>query len=153
PRKAHDRVIVVRLQPDKVEVEYRLEVDEWTVVFVDLPAVSDKVDLAKLKQPREFYEAFTRCYSPILADNLVATLAGKPLEFTCVKDGHEVADSLRCNFVFQAPCNPGPGEKHSFTFQEGNYELETGLIRLSLEAAARVKVLAKTEPDEELKNR
>src|SRR5262249_53896352 len=127
--------------------------DEWTVVFVDLPAVSDKVDLAKLTQPREFYEAFTRCYAPILADNLVATLDGKPLTFTCVKHGHEVADSLRCHFVFRAPRKPADGEKHSFTFQEGNYELESGMIRLSLEAGEGVKLLEKTEPDEELKNR
>ena len=70
PRRAHDRTIVVRLQPDKVIVEYRLEVDEFTVVYDDLPAFSDQIDLTRLTKPDEFYDPFTRCYAPVLAGNL-----------------------------------------------------------------------------------
>src|SRR5579871_2940187 len=66
PRLSHDRTIVVHLTPDAVLVDYRLEIDDWTIVFLDLPAVDDKVDLKKLRKPEEFYEAFTRCYAPIL---------------------------------------------------------------------------------------
>src|ERR1700740_3695399 len=79
PRRSHDRTIVVRLAHEKdgsvlVQVDYRLEVDEFTVVFDDLPAVGDKVELSKLREPDEFYEVYTRSYSPILASNLVAFL-------------------------------------------------------------------------------
>ncbi len=74
PRRCHDRTIVVRLSADLIVVDYRLEVDEFTVVFDDLPALGDRVELSKLRKPQEFYEAFTRCYAPILAANLVAKL-------------------------------------------------------------------------------
>ncbi len=153
PKRAHDRVITVRLTPAAVVVDYRLEVDDWTVVFVDLPAVSDQVDLTKLEKPRDFYDAFTRCYGPILADNLIAKLDGKALTFTCVKHGHQLTDSLRCDFVFEAKWQPAPGEPHTFAFQEGNYELEAGLIRLSLANEEAVTVAERSEPSEELKNR
>ena len=60
PRRAHDRTIVVRLKPDKVTVDYRLEVDEFTVVYEDLPAFSDQIDLTRLTKPDDFYEAFVQ---------------------------------------------------------------------------------------------
>jgi ABC-type nickel/cobalt efflux system permease component RcnA len=153
PRRFHDRVITVRLTPEAVLVDYHLELDEWTVVFVDLPAVNDQVDLTKLTQPKEFYEAFTRAYAPILADNLLARLDGKPLSFTCARRGYQAKDSLWCDFVFQAPWQPPRDRPLAFVFQETNYELETGQVKLSLVADPALKLLEKTEPDEALKNR
>jgi nickel/cobalt transporter (NicO) family protein len=153
PRRSHDRVITVKLTPEAVVVDYHLELDEWTVVFVDLPAVNDQVDLTKLTQPKEFYEAFTRVYAPILADNVLARLDGKPLSFTCTRQGYQVKDSLWCDFVFRAPWEPPRDRPLAFAFQETNYELETGQVKLSLVADPAVKVLEKTEPDEALKNR
>jgi ABC-type nickel/cobalt efflux system permease component RcnA len=153
PRRSHDRVITVRLTPEAVLVDYHLELDEWTVVFVDLPAVNDQVDLSKLTQPKEFYEAFTRVYAPILADNLLARLDGKPLSFTCTRQSYQVKDSLWCDFVFRAPWRPPPDRPLEFAFQETNYELETGQVKLSLVADPALKLLEKTEPDEALKNR
>src|SRR6266436_448715 len=109
PRRAHDRTIVVRLGPDKVTVDYRLEVDEFTVVYEDLPAFSDQIDLTRLSKPEEFYEAFTKCYAPVLADNLVAKVDGKPLTFTWEKPRYTLRDELgqklghlRCDFRFEA---------------------------------------------------
>ncbi len=153
PRRSHDRTIEVCLTRDAVLVKYRLEVDEWTVVFEDLPAVADKVDLSRLSKPQEFYDAYTRSYAPILADNLIATVDGRPLQFTCIRRGHEVLDHLRCDFVFQAPWQPAAGGPCQFSFREGNYELEAGQIRLSLTCAAGVTFLRKTEPDEVVKAR
>jgi ABC-type nickel/cobalt efflux system permease component RcnA len=153
PRLARDRTIEVRLTRDAVVVNYRLEVDEWTVVALDLPAVSDKVDLTRLSKPRDFYEAFTRAYAPILADNLTARLDGRPLPFTCVKQDHEVLDHLRCDFVFRAPWQPRPDGRQEFTFREGNYELEPGQVRVSLTGEAPLTLLTKTEPEEALKAR
>jgi nickel/cobalt transporter (NicO) family protein len=152
PRLSHDRVIAVHLTPDAVRVDYHLELDEFTAVYNDLPAVLDKAELNKLSG-REFYDAFTRAYAPILADNLLAKLDGKPLTFTCARHGHQVKDSLQCDFVFEAPWKPNPGEKHAFTFRESNYHLETGQVQLSLVADAALGVLEKKEPDEEVKKR
>src|SRR5438105_2607954 len=77
-RRQHDRTIVVRVTADAIVVDYRLEVDEFTAVFEDLPAIDDKLNLSKLANSDEFYEAFSRGYAPILADNLLATLDRKP---------------------------------------------------------------------------
>src|SRR5579871_2440721 len=66
PRSAHDRVIVVRLTPDALIVDYHLEIDEWTVVFKDLPAVLETDELAKLKRD-DFYPTFVKSYGPVLA--------------------------------------------------------------------------------------
>jgi ABC-type nickel/cobalt efflux system permease component RcnA len=151
PRRNHDRTLIVRLTADRVIVEYRLEVDDWTVVFVDLPAVGDQVDLTRLTKPREFYEAFTRCYGPILADNLNATLDGQPLTFTCTKHGHQVLDHLQCDFVFEARWDPRPGERHRFTFRDGNYEFEPGLIQVALTGSSTTRLVAKSEADGALK--
>jgi ABC-type nickel/cobalt efflux system permease component RcnA len=156
PRGAHDRIIQVRLTPDAVIVDYRLEVDHWTVVFQDLQAVGEQVDLRRLSRPEEFYEAFARTYAPILADNLLATLDDKPLTFACVKRTHEIVkpdNNLRCDFVFQAPWQLTPVKHHAFTFRESNYELEQGLIKLSLGAESFLTILQKTEPDAALKAR
>lgn len=153
PKRAHDRTVVVRLTPEAVVVDYRLEVDEWTVVFIDLPAVNDRVDLAKLTRPAEFHEAFTRCYAPILADNLLGRLDGQPLTFHCVERSHRVIDHLQCDFRFEAPCKLDPAARHEFSFREGNYEMESGMIRLALPDAAAVKFISKTEPDEVIKAR
>jgi ABC-type nickel/cobalt efflux system permease component RcnA len=160
PKGTHDRTIVVRLAADggrvQVGVDYRLEVDEYTAIFEDLAAQADKADLAKLQKPEEFYEAFTRCYAPILAANLLATLDGQPLEFECVQRWHRLRDEqgtplnhLRCDFVFQSKPRevPSPADTHALTFKEGNYEYEDGFIRLSLAGAASVHFLSKTEPD------
>lgn len=153
PRKAHDRTITVRLSREAVIVDYRLEVDEWTVVFVDLPAVSDKVDLHTLKKPRDFHEAFLRVYGPILADNLLATLDGQALTFACSQSSFQVLDHLRCDFRFEARWQLAPARPHELKFREGNYELQTGLVQLALAADASVAILHKVEPDKELKTR
>jgi len=160
---------VVRLAQDQdrkiqVRVDYRLEVDEFTVVFDDLPAVSDRVQLSKLRQPDEFYQVYTACYAPILAANLIATLDGETLEFQCIKQGYQLRDEngvplnhLRCDFLFEAraklPAQESGKEEHRFAFKEGNFELEEGLIRLSLVEEKPVHFLSMTEPDGALKAR
>ena len=130
-----------------------LEVDEWTVVYVDLPALDDKVDLSKLKKPVEFYDAFTRCYGPILANNLTARLDGKELEFRCAASSHRVADHLQCDFRFEAACAIDPEKQHTLTFREGNYELESGMLRLTMANSPGTPLVSKSEPDEALKSR
>src|SRR5581483_8417143 len=124
--------------PAAVVVDYRLEVDEWTVVRQDLPAVIDPAELGKLERPSDYYEAFTRYYAPILADNLLAKLDGKTLTFRCTKRSQTKTDSLVCDFVFEAKWEQAGGDHHEFQFREGNYVLESGLLKLSLRGDAGV---------------
>src|SRR6266540_2689565 len=72
PRRTHDRTIAVQIGIDEksrqllVRVAYRLEVDEFTVIFDDLPALGEKVELSKLKRAQEIYDTFVKGYAPIL---------------------------------------------------------------------------------------
>src|SRR5438067_10304239 len=74
PRRCHDRVIVVRLTPTTAFVKYRLDVDYLTVVFDDLAAFGDEIDLSKVTTKEAVYEAFLRCYAPVLGQRLGARL-------------------------------------------------------------------------------
>jgi hypothetical protein len=162
PRRCYDRTIHVHLSAETVVVDFRLEVDPWTVTFVDLPAVADRVDLSRLKKPVEFYQTFTEAYAPLYADNLIADLDGQPLTFRCTQRRHfapgekvdeVVLDHLRCEFRFEAGWQPPPGVRHQFRFRDGTHELERGAVRLSLSAAGQVQLWKKIEPDQDLKER
>jgi nickel/cobalt exporter len=160
PRRQHDRTISVRLSRGAVTVDYRLDVDEFTVVFVDLPAVLDSAELARLTTPAEFYEAFSRHYASILTDNLIVDLDGRALHFECVEhvrrtrdDDGTALDHLRFDFRFRAVWELNGSKSHQFHFREGNYELEDGMIRLRLEATPPVRLLTITQPDPELQKR
>jgi nickel/cobalt transporter (NicO) family protein len=167
PRRAHDRTIEVLLlsRPNKdrllIQVRYRLEVDEFTVVFDDLPAVGDKIDLKKLREPREFYEAYTALYAPVLAGNLLAKLDDQVLTFTCRSSRYTLRDErnvplghLRYDFVFEtiAAVNPELAS-HRLKFREGNYEFEEGSIRLGLGPAPTIAIDSRVEPDAALKEK
>src|SRR5436305_8956029 len=79
PRDNHDCTVVVRLTPEAVIVDYRLEVDELRAVE-DMP----REELHGLDPARGFHRAFLDYHAPALGNNLDATLDGKPLTFTCV---------------------------------------------------------------------
>jgi len=167
PRSNHDRTIVVTLAPDEpghkveVTVAYRLEVDELTVVLEDMAPFKDEIDLKKYRDRREaYYAEFTRLYAPILANNLSATVDGKPLAFQCSRRSHQLHDEqgqvlghLRCDFTFQAGFATTPGQPRQFQLREGNYETQEGLIDLSIVPMWSLKVSALIQPDAALKKR
>jgi hypothetical protein len=153
PRKTHDHTVTVHITSDAIVVNYHLEIDEWTVVYVDIPSVMEKPDLAKLKKPADFYEAFTRSYGPIVAKNLSAQLDDKDLEFRCAASGHNVADHVQCDFRLEATCKLQPGKQHTLKVRDDNFDQETGMLRLSITNTPDVPILRKTEPDEALKSR
>src|SRR5262249_13859718 len=82
--------------------QVRLEVDEWTVVFVDLPAFLEPSEMKRLTKPAEFYQAYVQRIAPLLADQVYVRLDGKPLQLRCVDMQFQVRDSLQCEFIFQA---------------------------------------------------
>jgi len=187
PRRAHDRTIVVWLGQDEktqqitVAVAYRLEVDEFTVAFDDLPALGVKVDQGKFRTAQDIYDAFTNAYAPILASNLLVNLDGQALKFTCTQRAQTRNDEngaplnhLRCDFVFQAKSRlpglirswpraglPAPfvigdlalADFHTLRFREANYELEEGQIRASLVCNKPISVLTKAVPEAALQAR
>lgn len=147
----YDRTIDVQVTAEGVIVAYRLEISPETAVK-DLVAL-DNDEVKRLTRPREFYSAFTRAYAPIFAANLIGKLDGEELPFTCIRHEHEVLDHLRCDFVFRANWQLRPGQPHEFTFREGNYVKEIGLIRLSLANHPATPFARKDAPSEILKAR
>src|SRR5204862_29739 len=81
PRRSHDRAIEVRPTPDGLVVRYRLEMDEWTAVFVDVPNLLPADEVRKYTKPTEFYAALTKAVAPLVADKLFAWLDDQPLTF------------------------------------------------------------------------
>lgn len=154
PDSGYHRSINVLLLPDKVQVTYRLEVDA-AVVFLDVPALAEPAELPRITKKKDFYGIFTRCYAPILADNLVGKLDGKPLTFRAIKQEHKEREDghLLCEFTIESPWQPDANGRHAFTIWEGNFESKTGRIDLSLSGGNGVSLLEKTEPDASLKKR
>jgi ABC-type nickel/cobalt efflux system permease component RcnA len=144
PRGEHDRQIAVHLRPDwqkqeiVVLVNYRLEVDKLTVMLDDMAPFADRVERDKARDnTMGFFLEFSRIYAPILAANLIAKADGKPLVFTYLPpicrdadDEGKALGHLRCDFVFESRFPLTAGLPQSFTFREGNYELQTGQILL-----------------------
>jgi hypothetical protein len=149
PRDNHDRTVVVRLTPEAVVVDYRLEVDE-TRAAQDLP----RSQYAGVASRKDFYAVFSRYFAPVLGENLVARLDGKALEFVCVRRRHELLDHLRCDYRFRAPWKLTPGRRHAFDFREGNYALDTAsVLSVSLSASSGLTLGRVDAPDEALVSR
>ena len=149
PKDNHDRTLVVRLTPEAVLVEYRLEVDEYRAAR-DLP----RSELTGVVSRNDFYAAFTRYYAGVLANNLVATLDGRDLEFACIQQRHQLLDHVRCDFRFRAPWKLAAGKAHRFTFRESNYELESfSQLHVSLDNSPQLTLRDVVVPDEVLLNK
>jgi ABC-type nickel/cobalt efflux system permease component RcnA len=144
PRDNHDRTLVVRLTPEAVVVDYRLEVDEYRAAL-DVPrdvleGVTDRAGI---------HAAFARYYASFLGNNLVARLDGKLLEFTCTHQRHQLLDHVRCDFRFRAPWQLSAGRTHLFTFRESNYELDSfSLLHISLDSSPNMTMRDVVAPDE-----
>jgi nickel/cobalt transporter (NicO) family protein len=157
PRGQHDRTIVVTLRPSMankevvIDVAYRLEVDELTVVLEDMQPFRDEI---QQKKPAEVFGEFTRIYAPILARNLVAKVDGEALLFQCEKRSHTTEENgtklghLRCDFTFVTRFPLNFSKEQTFTFHEGNYVLQSGQIKLTWDFAP-AQDLSKT-PDTHL---
>src|SRR5947209_15879648 len=88
PNQAHVRTVDVSLRPNELAVYYRLEVDQLTA----LRELLDQDEHRGLTKPQEFYDAYLRFLAPLLADQFVASLDGKPLSFRRVEQRAEVTD-------------------------------------------------------------
>src|SRR5262245_6710488 len=169
PKSNHDRTITVRLEksakPDHIgiRIDYRLEVDETTVLLEDMLPFKDEVDFVKYRgKPLEYYREYMRIYAPILADRMPARFNGKPVELACsekertprlVDENGEPLGHLRCEFVFRAEV-PLPADQDStLWFREANFQLQAGQIIVLFANDAGLKVQNLVAPDEALQKR
>jgi ABC-type nickel/cobalt efflux system permease component RcnA len=146
PREAHDRTLVVKPDERALTVEYRLEVDEFTAVYVDARTL---LDPDATVDKRNFHTFYLRSMADYIAGGLKARLDGRPLTFRCVRQEFQVLDHLRCDFVFQADWRPVPDVRHSCTVRDTNFkdDREPGRAQLRLEPGPALLVLTRVEPD------
>ncbi len=119
PKDNHDRTVVVRLTPEAILVEYRLEMDETTGAL-ELP----RSETAAISTRKELHAAIGRYLADVLAGNLVAELDGVQLPLRCTRHSEQFTDHLRCDYRFEAPWRLTAGKRHWFTFRESNWEMD-----------------------------
>ena len=161
PRANHDRIVRVSFSNRGgdlfLNVDYRLEVDEATVVLDDMAPFRDEVDPVKFKDRRlDYYGEYMRLYAPLLAGKLTAKIDGGDLKFDCVKrtpalrdEKEQLLGHLRCDFLFEAKIvgNPTWG---TLEFREATFLLQEGDVRLSLDSGGAWTFTKVIAPDEEL---
>lgn len=163
PRSNHDRKIRVQLieagRDLIVRVDYRLEVDELTVVLDDMKPFADRLEPAKYTgSPLKYYAEYAAIYGPILAKNLVGKLGGEPLNFTYIKATPTLRDEkgqnlghLRCDFVLEArtPIERLFEGPRVLNFRDATFFLQEGDVDLSLDPAGpwKVRVIAAPSPE------
>jgi ABC-type nickel/cobalt efflux system permease component RcnA len=150
--KVYDRIINVRLTNSAVVVSYVLEANARTA-YSDVPDLVSKAELAEITRAEQVYRAFLNGLAPQLRKTLYATLDAKELVFVCKQKQFRVPDHLSCEYVFEAAWQPAAGTRHRFVFREPNFEDEKGTVRLSLTAAAGVKLISSIQPDDALLKR
>ena len=149
PQKVYDRTIAVRLTDTAVVVDYHLEVDALTA-STDLPDLVTRDKLADITTPEAVFKGFLDGQAPLIANNLLARLDKKYLNFTCKERRYLLTDHLRCEYRFEAPWRLSPDAEHTFDFHEINFDQEKGAVRLSLAVSPALTILSMTQPDEAL---
>jgi nickel/cobalt transporter (NicO) family protein len=168
PKDNHDRTIVVRLQKSdtadrlRVRVEYRLEVDEGTIIDKDMKPYRDDYPPLKYRgEPMKFYAKFAEIYAPIYAAHLVMHVDNKLIEtFRCLERTQRLEDEagkglghLRCDFVYETTIEIPLDRKTAFSFYEKNYWGEDGDVVLSVVNETGLAIEGVTAPEDVLRKR
>jgi ABC-type nickel/cobalt efflux system permease component RcnA len=143
-----------------VWVEYRLEVDELTVILDDMAPFKDEVDPAKFKNKGlDYYAEYMRIYAPIIARHLYAEFDNHELTLTCTRRTPSLKDEegkdlghLRCDYVFEATAPLPEKWPARFNFRDSTFLLQKGDVRLSY-SSEDFNVMTLEAPDEALQNR
>ncbi|MDY3553802.1 cytochrome c biogenesis protein CcdA [Gemmata sp. JC717] len=150
PNFRYDRELDVRLGARTVEVRYVLLVSFWTM-FTDSQKLFTPEEIEQMGgKLREVSRRYCEKMAPLMAQALEAKLGGAALQFRATKlDVEQDRDHARFRFVFQAPWRPaGGGPENAFTFEDRNFEGETGAVWLVVkpdESALDVKELVEPE--------
>jgi len=167
PKSSHDRTIVVRLlhseKPNHlaIRVDYRLEVDEATVLLEDMQPYRDEVDFTRYRnKPLAFYAEYARIYAPLLAERLLGKINNKPFTFTDGKHSQHLADEkgqplghLRCDFAFHAEVALDPAKANTLWFRDANFLLQDGKILVSYANEASLNIDREQVPSKALQER
>jgi ABC-type nickel/cobalt efflux system permease component RcnA len=148
PRSEHDRNVTVTWRPDGVFVKYRLEIDEYTLLTSVAAWIADQPgDTRKPIGPKEIAKAYIDRMKAVIPDNLVATLDGKDLHFTCTDGTVTFLDSAQFEFRLKAAVALTPG-KHTLAVEDINFLDKKGRLAMKFDAGPPLTVERVSEPPE-----
>ena len=117
PRENHDRRILLRTTPDRIQVLYRHEVDETRALY-DL--AEHDVDLGKINDRNDIHKAYVGFLAGKIPKNLVLKGPHGEIPWTFTSTSFEVLDHLRVDLFLEAPRGElARGAK--LKLEEGNY--------------------------------
>jgi len=152
---SYDRVVVVRVLPDKIAVDYRLEVNQQTVAL-DLAKLLSREQLRAIRREEEAFAAFAAAYREILDKNLDVSLDDNPLSLRCTLLEHRLVtepgvegQQLQCDYRLEAKWSSGTRLK----VRDNNFHERPGRVDLSLLQGAGVRLTEVEQPSAELKIR
>jgi len=117
PRENHDRRILLRTTPDRIQVLYRHEVDETRALY-DL--TEHDVDLSKINDRNDIHKAYVEFLAKRIPKNLILKGPKGEIPWTESRTNFEVLDHLRVDLFFAAPMS-GLAQGEKLTLEEGNY--------------------------------
>jgi nickel/cobalt transporter (NicO) family protein len=148
PRSEHDRNVTVTWRPDGVFVKYRLEIDEYTLVTSVARWIADQPgDTRRPIGPKEIAHAYIDRMKAVIPDNLIATLDGKDLHFTCTDGTVAFLDSAQFEFRLKAAVALTPG-KHTLAVEDINFLDKKGRLAMKFDAGPPLTVEKVSEPPE-----
>ena len=117
PKENHDRRILLRTTPDRIQVLYRHEVDETRALY-DL--TEHDVDLSKINDRNDVHKAYVDFLAKRIPKNLVLKGPQGEIPWTASRTSFEVLDHLRVDLFLEAP-RGGLAAGTKLTLEEGNY--------------------------------
>lgn len=115
----HDRTIIIRILNNSVQLDYLLEVDELRAAR-DIGSLPEEVR-QKIRTREQLHDTFASYMADVLGLNLIASVDGKMLSFSCTQRSLKFNNHLQCFFRFEAPFESASAVSHAFKFREGNY--------------------------------
>lgn len=148
PRGEHYRNVTVTWRPDGVFVQYRLEIDEYTLLTSTAAWVAGQPgDARKPMGRRDIANAFIARMKEVIPDQLVGKLDGKDLSFTCTDARVDFLDSAQFRFRLKAAAPLAPG-RHRLEVEDLNFMDKKGRLAMKFEAGAPFTVEKVSEPPE-----
>lgn len=157
PSFTYDRTIRVKLTAKGVTVNYRIELNDFTI-FKDGSEIIAPAEFARLNLPRKIRDAFAKAIAPHMAERLLAWQGEAPLTFRLTNKPDWNRDHLYFDFVFEADwaTPPAAGQKFRLNVEKppkDSIHLESGRIDLAFASDPTVKLSNRTEPNSELRAR
>ena len=147
PRSEYDRNVTAEWRPDAVFVQYRVEIDEFTLVTIvarspELFPLGPQKGVGR-KQVADTYMARMR---EVIPDGLVGTVDGQPITFKAIESRVDFLDSVQFRFRLKAPFQLTPG-RHTLEVEDLNFIDKPGRLVMKFEAIG-LTVEKVTEPPE-----